>query len=372
MNDELRLLQDAARRFFSAEFLPHVERWDQEGCVERDAWRKAGEAGLLCAAVPEQYGGAGGNYAHEGVILEAAAELGVYFGNSVHSPIVAPYLLHYGTEEQKKRWLPKMVRGELVAGICMSEPGTGSDLQAVSTTAIRDGDEYVLNGQKTFVTNGQTAELLVVVCKTNPSLGGRGISLLVVETEGADGFARGRNLVKLGQKAADTSELFFDNVRVPVANRLGEEGQGFVMLMEQLPQERLSIAQIGLVSMERALSLTSSYVRERKAFGGTLHDLQNTRMVLAECATETHIARVFVDDCIARHLRGELDANTGAMVKWWVTEKENAVIDRCLQLHGGYGYMMEYPIAKMFADSRVQKIYGGSNEVMKELIGRSV
>ena len=372
MDDELLLLQEAARKFFTAEFVPHIERWDREGCVERDAWRRAGQAGFLCASMPEEYGGGGGSYAHESVLIEVIAELGVYFGNSVHSPIVAPYLLHYGTEEQKQRWLPKMASGELVAGVCMSEPGTGSDLQAVATTAIRDGDEYILNGQKTFVTNGQSAELLVVVCKTDPSLGGRGISLLVVETEEVEGFSRGRNLVKLGQKAADTSELFFDNVRVPVANLLGEEGRGFVMLMEQLPQERLGIAQGGLVAMERALRFTSQYVRERKAFGGTLHDLQNTRMVLAECATEAHIARVFVDDCVMRHLRGELDANTAAMAKWWVTEKENAVIDRCLQLHGGYGYMMEYPIAKMFADSRVQKIYGGSNEVMKELIGRAV
>ncbi|MFM1895919.1 MAG: hypothetical protein RLZZ385_993 [Pseudomonadota bacterium] len=376
MNEELLLLRDSVRRFCEREFVPLMPKWEKQGIVDRDAWLKAGEAGILCASIPEQYGGGGGNFKHEMVIAEEMGRAGVVgFGNSVHSGIVAPYILHYGTEAQKAKWLPQMASGAMVGAIAMTEPGTGSDLQAVATTAIRDGDHYVINGQKTFLTNGQTANLICVVVKTNPAESARGISLVMVESDAVEGrgFSRGRNLEKLGMKAQDTSEIFFQDVRVPTENLLGsEEGRGFVQLMEQLPQERLIIAAGACVMMERALKITSDYVKQRKAFGKRILDFQNTQFRLAERYTEARLARVFVDDCAMKLAEGKLDATTAAMAKWWTTQKECEIIDECLQFFGGYGYMLEYPIARMFADSRIQKIYGGSNEIMKLLIAREI
>ncbi|MDE4303908.1 acyl-CoA dehydrogenase family protein [Phaeobacter gallaeciensis] len=375
MTDELAMLQDSCRSFFTAEMAPHEERWQKQGHIDREFWNKAGEFGLLCASVPEEYGGMGGDFRHEAVItteqFRAAGFSG--FGNSVHSQICAGYILDYGTEDQKQRWLPKMASGEMVCAIAMTEPGTGSDLQNIKTNALRDGNDYVLNGSKTFITNGQQADLIIVVCKTDTTQGAKGISLLVVETEGAEGFARGRNLEKLGLKSQDTSELFFDEVRVPPENLLGGvEGQGFYQLMKALPQERLVIALGAAAVIEKALEDTIAYTSERRAFGQALIEMQNTRFKLAEAKTIAHIARVFLDDCVAKHLRGELDAATASMAKWWVTQMQCDVVDECLQLHGGYGYMLEYPIANMYADARVQKIYGGSNEIMKELIARTL
>ena len=374
LDEELRMLQDAARKFFTKEFLPLNEQWIKQGKVDRDAWNKAGEAGLLCADIPLAYGGGGGDYRHETVVMEQMLGVGISgFGNQVHSTIVAPYILHYGSEEQKQRWLPKMATGELVGAIAMTEPNTGSDLQSVRTTAIRDGDDYVINGSKTYITNGQMADLVIVVAKTDPDLGAKGISLIVVETADSPGFERGRNLKKLGQKSADTSELFFADCRVPLTNRLGEdEGKGFVQLMQQLPQERLSIAQAAVVQAEHAIEITLEFVKERKAFGQRVLDFQNTKFKLAECKTEAFIGRTFVDQCLARHLNKELDAATASMAKYWCTQKQCEIIDECLQLHGGAGYMDEYEISRMYADARVQKIYGGTNEIMKELIGRTL
>ena len=374
LDEELRMLQDAAGKFFTREFLPLNEQWIKQGKVDRDAWNKAGEAGLLCTDVPVAYGGGGGDYRHETVVMEEMLGVGITgFGNQVHSTIVAPYILHYGNEEQKQRWLPKMATGELVGAIAMTEPNTGSDLQSVRTTALRDGDDYVINGSKTYITNGQLADLVIVVAKTDPALGAKGISLIVVETANNPGFERGRNLKKLGQKSADTSELFFADCRVPLANRLGDdEGTGFVQLMQQLPQERLSIAQAAVVQAEHAIEITLEFVKERKAFGQRVLDFQNTRFKLAECKTEAFIGRTFVDQCLARHLNKELDAATASMAKYWCTQKQCEIIDECLQLHGGAGYMDEYEISRMYADARVQKIYGGTNEIMKELIGRTL
>ncbi|MEM1230966.1 MAG: acyl-CoA dehydrogenase family protein [Pseudomonadota bacterium] len=373
LNEELVLLQDAARRFFETEFAPHNERWIEQGQVDRDAWQKAGAAGLLCAEIPTAYGGGGGSYLHDTVVMEEMHRAGVGgWGNQVHSSIVAPYFLHYGTEDQKQRWLPKMATGEMVGAIAMTEPNTGSDLQAVRTTAIKDGDEYVINGAKTYITNGQHCDLVIVVAKTDPSQGGKGISLIVVETQDQPGFQRGRNLKKLGQKSADTSELFFDDCRVPIANRLGDEGQGFVQLMTQLPQERLNIAQAAVIAMERALTITLDFVKERKAFGQRVLDFQNSKFRLAEAKTEALIARTFVDQCLVTHMDGKLDAATASMAKYWTTDKQCEIVDTCLQLHGGAGYMDEYEISRMYADARVQKIYGGTNEIMKELIGRTL
>ena len=374
LDDELRILQDAAGKFFAQEFAPLNDKWVEQGKVDRDAWLKAGHAGLLCAEMPAEYGGGGGDYRHETVIMEEQLATGVTgFGNQVHSAIVAPYILNYGSEEQKQRWLPKMASGEMVGAIAMTEPNTGSDLQAVRTTALRDGDDYVINGSKTYITNGQHADLVIVVAKTDPSLGGKGISLIVVETENSPGFERGRNLKKMGLKAADTSELFFADCRAPVSNRLGdEEGRGFVQLMQQLPQERLNIAQAAVVAMERAIEITVEFVKERKAFGQRVLDFQNTKFKLAECKTEALIARTFVDQCVLKLLNKELDASTASMAKYWCTQKQCEIIDECLQLHGGAGYMDEYEISRMYADARVQKIYGGTNEIMKELIGRTL
>ena len=377
MDEELSLMRDAVGKFFQREFLPKTEQWEKQGFVDREAWYKAGQAGILCASIPEQYGGGGGTFKHEMVLVEEMSYNNISgFGNSVHSGIVAHYVLGYGTEEQRERWLPKMASGEIVAAIAMTEPGTGSDLQSIQTSAIKEGNHYRLTGNKTFITNGGSANLICVVAKTDPSGGGKGISLIMVETEtceGSGGFTRGKNLNKLGLKSQDTAELFFDDVIVPSENLLGaNEGRGFVQLMGQLPQERIIIAAGACAAMEKALRLTSEYVKERKAFGKKILDFQNTQFKLAERYTEARVARIFVDDCAVKLSEGKLDDTSASMAKWWTTQKQCEIIDECLQFFGGYGYMMEYPIAKMYADSRIQKIYGGSNEIMKMLIARAI
>jgi acyl-CoA dehydrogenase len=342
--------------------------------MDRAVWSKLGAAGLLCAAMPEEYGGAGGTFAHETVINREFALAGLdAIGAPLHSGIVAPYICRYGTPEQKARWLPKLAAGELIGAIAMSEPGTGSDLQGVRTTAKKSGNGYVLNGSKTFITNGQLANLILVVARTDPQAGSKGISLMMVETDDAPGFRRGRKLKKLGLDWADTSELFFEDVSLPTENLLGtEEGQGFAQLMRDLPQERLIVATAAVGMMERALGLTIDYVKERKAFGKAIIDFQNTRFTLAECKSEATIGKVFHDHCVERHLVGGLDTVTASMAKYWLTDLQCSIVDRCLQLFGGYGYMDEYPISRMYRDARVQRIYAGTNEIMKVLIARSL
>jgi long-chain-acyl-CoA dehydrogenase len=373
ITDEHRMLQDAVKRYIADKWVPRAAEFREAGRFGPEVWREAGANGLLCASTPEEFGGGGGDFGHEAVILleQARANLSGW-GGGLHSAIVAPYILHYGTAEQKQRWLPKMCTGEFITAIAMTEPGTGSDLQAIRTTARRDGDDYVVNGAKTFITNGQNANLVIVVCKTSAEAGAKGTSLLMVETD-RPGFRRGRQLDKVGMKAQDTSELFFDDVRVPVANLIGaREGQGFFQLMEQLPQERLIIAVSGIGAMERALDETLRYTKERKAFGKSLWDFQNTRFKLAEVQATVLAARAFVDACMVAHLEGELDAARAALAKAWVSEQQCKVMDECLQLFGGYGYMMEYPIAELYVDARVQRIYGGTNEIMRELASRSM
>lgn len=374
ITEDLSMFQDAIRKFIERELVPHEERWWKQQHVDRETWRKAGEIGMLCASIPEEYGGGGGSFAHEAIIAyEQSRALASSLGTNVHSAIVAHYILRYGTETQKQRWLPKMATGEMVGAIAMSEPGAGSDLKSVKTRAVRDGDHYVINGSKTFISNGLLADLICVVVKTAPDKGAKGVSIVVAETAGLEGFRRGRVLEKIGQKGQDTAELFFDNVRVPCDNLLGdEEGRGFYQLMQQLPQERMIIAVGALGAMERALDETVAYVRDRQVFGTSLIELQNTRFKLAECKTHATIARAFVDDCMAKVLRGDLTPETAAMAKWWCTQKSCEIIDECLQLHGGYGYMAEYPIARLYVNARVGKIYGGSNEIMKELIARTL
>jgi acyl-CoA dehydrogenase len=374
MSEDVVLLEETARRFIANEYAPHLEKWHEDHFYPREVWTKAGGAGLLCASMPEDYGGAGGSFAHEAVIDRQFALAGFdTFGATLHSGIVAPYILHYGTEEQKKRWLPKLATGELVGAIAMSEPGTGSDLQGVRTTALRSGNGYVLNGSKTFITNGQHANLIIVVAKTDPKQGAKGVSLMVVETDDASGFRRGRKLKKLGLDSADTSELFFEEVALPAESLLGtEEGQGFYQLMKELPQERLIVSVNAVAMMERALALTIDYVKQRDAFGKKVIDFQNTQFVLAECKSEATVARVFLDHCIERHVKGELDTVTASMAKYWHSDLVGKIIDRCLQLFGGYGYMDEYPISRMYRDARVMRIYAGTNEIMKLLIARSL
>lgn len=372
LSEEDRMVYDNALKFFERECVPHNARWAEQGVIDREAWEKAGEAGLLCATMPPEYGGSGLNFRASVMLMEAQIEAGTSGpGFSLHSDIVAPYIYAYGTEEQKQRWLPRLATGELIGAIAMTEPGAGSDLQGVRTTAKKDGNQYVVNGQKTFITNGQLANLIIVVAKTDPSKGAHGTSLVIVETDEAEGFRRGRNLDKVGMAAQDTSELFFDEVRVPTTNLLGsEEGQGFIQLMQQLPAERLQIAVTAIKTAEKAIELTIKYTKERQAFGKPVFSFQNTRFKLAEAATEARIARVFVDHCIELLVEDKLDVQTAAMAKWWCSELQCKIVDECLQLHGGYGYMMEYPIAQMFVNGRIQKIYGGTNEIMKELISR--
>ncbi len=373
--EDIRMFEDSVARFFEQTAPPErVEKWRKDKIVERAMWEEAAQAGLLGLSTPEEYGGMGGDYRHEVILMEQIGLKGVDgFGASLHNAIVMPYIIHYGTEEQKKRWLPRMSSGELISAIAMTEPGAGSDLQGVKTTAKKSGNGYVINGSKTFITNGQMANLICIVAKTDPTQGAKGISLVMLETDGAEGFERGRNLNKLGQPAQDTSELFFNDVKVPADNLLGaEEGKGFYQLMSQLPQERLNIAVQGIATIERALELTIQYVKGRKAFGKAILDFQNTQFELAECKTEATVARVFVNHCIGAHLQGKLDAATASMAKYWVSDLEGKIIDRCLQLYGGYGFMDEFPISRMYRDSRIQRIYGGANEIMKILIARTL
>jgi acyl-CoA dehydrogenase len=373
-SDDLSMLEDAARGFFADAFVPHVEAWTEAGIMPRAKWNEAGAAGLNCASVPEDYGGAGGTFAHEAVIAREMALAGLdSWGWPIHSPIVAPYILAYGTEEQKRAYLPKMASGEMVGALAMTEPGAGSDLQAIRTRAAKAGNGWVVNGSKTFITNGQHADLVVLAAKTDPAAGAKGVSLFLVDVANAPGFRRGEKLKKLGMDWADTSELFFDDMKLPADALLGAvEGQGFVQMMEKLPQERLTVA-IGAIGMiERALDLTIAYVKERKAFGKRVIDFQNTQFELAEMKTEATIAKVFVDHCVGRLIEGTLDTTTASMAKYRVSDLQCEIVDRCLQLFGGYGYMDEYPISRMFRDARVQRIYAGTNEVMKVLIARSL
>ena len=371
--EDINIFREAVHGFYEREMAPHSEEFRKNKKVDRKYWNMAGEMGLLNCAIPEEYGGGGGDYRHEMIIMEELVKANVDgFGLSLHNAIVAPYILHYGTEEQKQKWLPRMASGELVGAIAMSEPGTGSDLQNVKTNAKKDGNGWVINGSKTFITNGGTANLIVVVADTGGE-GKHAKSLFVIETDDLEGFRRGRILDKVGMDAQDTAELFFDNMKVPADSLLGPEpGHGFVQLMKELPQERLNIAVQGVAQMEAALEMTIEYCKERKAFGKSILEFQNTQFELAECKTITQVAKTFTYDCAAKHLRGELDTVTASMAKYWVTDKECEVIDRCLQLHGGYGFMNEYRIGRMYRDSRVQKIYGGTNEIMKMVIARSL
>jgi acyl-CoA dehydrogenase len=372
MDDDLRMLREAISRFVETEFMPLDEKWRKQHRVDKEAWRKIGAAGFLLLDIPAEYGGGGGDFRHEALLYEETNRRGLSgFGQSVHS-IAAHYVLNYGTEEQKQRWLPRMARGELIGAIGMTEPGAGSDLKGIRTRAVRDGDHYLVNGSKIFITNGGSAELLMLVVRTDPKDRGRGLSILMVETTGLQGYRVGRVLDKMGQQAQDTAELFFEDVRVPVDCLLRQEGKGMHMMMGDLPYERLLIALGGVAAMEGALEETIKYVNERQIFGQAVSAFQNTKFKLAEAATHTRVARVFVDRCIEQLLKGELDTETAAMAKWWVTDLQQKVIDECQQLFGGYGYMNEYRICRMFADSRVQRIYGGTNEVMKELISRSL
>ncbi|WP_315834295.1 acyl-CoA dehydrogenase family protein [Bradyrhizobium prioriisuperbiae] len=374
MTEELDAFRDQFRKFLARDLAPHAEQWRKQKVVDRSAWRALGEMGALLPSVPEAYGGLGASFATDAAVFEDLESVVPELNNgvTVSSGIVAHYILNYGSEEQKLRWLPGMARGDLIGAIAMTEPGTGSDLQGVRTTARKQGNTYVINGQKTFITNGQTADLIIVVARTGGP-GAKGLSLIVLETKENDGFRRGRNLDKIGLAAADTSELFFEDAVAPPENLLGaEEGQGFVQLMQQLPQERLIIAIGAVAAMERAVKLTVDYTRERQAFGKPILEFQNTAFILAERKTEAMIARVFVDFCIERLIAGDLDAVTASMAKWWTTQKQVETVDDCLQLHGGYGYMQEYPIGRMFVDARIQKIYGGTNEIMKMLIARSL
>lgn len=364
--------RDALGRFVDNEISPHHAGWEEQGYVDREIWERAGANGFLCPSMPEQYGGAGADKLYSVIVMEELARVnatGIGFG--LHSEIVAPYILHYGTEDQKSRYLPRMARGEMIGAIAMSEPAAGSDLQGIKTTAQRDGDTLVLNGSKTFITNGWHADLVIVVAKTNPAAGAKGTSLVLVEA-GTPGFSKGKRLRKLGLKAQDTSELFFDGVRVPAANILGKENEGFVYLMQELPWERLQIAVTAVASAQAAIGWTLDYVRERRAFGTAIAQFQNTRFRLAELQTEVQIARVFVDRCLQALMADELDTATASMAKYWCSDLQCKVMDECLQLHGGYGYMLEYPIARAYADARVQRIYGGTNEIMKEVIARSM
>ena len=367
-----RAFRDTVKRFITNEISPHHSQWEREGQVPRALWRRAGELGLLCMTMPEQYGGAGVDFGYSAIVVEEMARAGVtgplFY---LHSDIIAPYLLHYGSEAQKQKWLPPMARGEVITAIGMTEPSAGSDLAAIRTRADRDGDQWRINGQKIFISNGQIADLILLAAKTDPARGAHGASLLLVEGDRA-GFGRGRRLEKSGMHAQDTSELFFSDVRVPVENLLGEEGAGFRYMMNELPQERLLVSITAVNAMEAAVSWTREYVAERQAFGASLSEKQTVRHRLVEAHANTLAARSFLNDCIKRHLAGELDTATASAAKFWTTEMQFSVIDNCVQLFGGYGYMREYPIARAWADARVQRIYGGTTEIMKEIVARSL
>jgi len=373
LDGELALFRDAVRRFVENEIVPNDARWREQHHVDRELWNRAGEVGLLCTDIPAEYGGVGGDARHEAVVGEEMGRHGISsFGHTVHS-ILAHYVLNYGSEPQKRDWLPRMASGELVGAIAMTEPGAGSDLQNIKTRAVRDGDHYLINGSKTFISNGLHAGLVGVVAKTDPGKGSKGISIIMVEPKDLPGYRVGRLLDKIGQNGWDTAELFFDDCRVPAANLLGPtEGQGFVQLMRDLPYERALLALGGVAAMEYALALTVEYTRQRKAFGQPLLEMQNTRFSLAEVKTQVHVARVLIDDCIVKLSQGTLDTVTASMAKLWCTEAQGRVMDACLQLFGGYGYMREYPIAHLFVDARVQRIYGGASEIMKEIVARSL
>lgn len=370
--EEHRIFRQAVRTFFERELAPNIEKWEKNGIVDREFWQKSGEAGLLCPAMPESYGGPGGDFIYHAVVAEELAYQGCSGpGFGVHSDICPFYILHYGSEEQKQKWLPKMVSGEVVAAIAMSEPAAGSDLQGIKTTAQRDGNHYVINGSKTFITNGQHADIIITVVKTDPNKGAHGISLVIIEAD-RDGFSRGRNLDKMGQKSADTSELFFDNVRIPITNCLGEENKGFQYLMRELPQERLTISLSAMGAAQKAYDITLAYVKERQAFGKPIAEFQNTRFKLAEMKTNLTVGWAMVHECLNELAADQLTVEKAAMAKLWTTEMQCQLIDDCVQLHGGYGYMSEYEISRLYVDSRVQRIYGGTSEIMKELISRSL
>jgi len=375
MDDELQSVAELARAFFENEVVPHAEKFAKQGHPDRDRYVRAGELGLLCMSIPEQYGGGGGTLAHDAVLFTEQVRTGDHSMHlGVHSTIVPHYLLAYASETNKQAWLPRLASGEWIGAIAMTEPGAGTDLQAMSTRAVRDGDDYLITGSKTFISNGLNCDLVIVAAKTDPSQGARGVSLFGVEvSDELKGFSRGRTIQKVGQKGQDTLELFFDEVRVPASNLLGDaEGHGFAQLMNQLAFERLICGISAVASMEKAVDITVAYTKARVLFGKPLFEQQNTRFELAECATIARVARTFIDDAILAHLRGDLDSTTAAMVKYWTTDQQCAVIDRCLQLHGGYGYTLEYPIGQMYADARIQRIYAGANEVMKELVARSL
>ncbi|MEL7708669.1 acyl-CoA dehydrogenase family protein [Citromicrobium bathyomarinum] len=373
--EEIAVFADAVGKFYE-KHAPEsrVLKWRDDGQVDREFWREAGEAGLLGASVPEEYGGHGGDFRHEMVVIDQQGRHNVEgFAASLHNTIILPYLVRHGTEEQKKKYLPRLVSGDLVSAIAMTEPGVGSDLQSITTTALKDGNGYKINGAKTYISNGQIADFIIVVAKTDPNERAKGISLMLLETDGAEGFQRGKKLDKIGLDSQDTSELFFDDVFVPAENVLGgEEGKGFYQLMGELPQERLIIAMGAMSTIERALEETIAFTKERKAFGKTIWDFQNTQFTLADLKARATAAKVFVNHCIAQHLEGKLDVPTACMAKLWLTELQGEVVDKCLQLHGGSGYINDYPIARMFRDSRVSRIFGGSNEIMKMVIARGM
>jgi acyl-CoA dehydrogenase len=373
MDEELAAFRDTVARFVESEMVPNDARWRAQHHVDRETWRQMGQTGLLCLDIPEQYGGVGGDFRHEAVVYEELCRRGISgFANGVHS-ICAHYVLNHGTEAQKLRWLPRLATGELIGAIAMTEPSAGSDLRGIRTRAVREGNVYRINGSKIFITNGSLATLLMLVTRTDPEAGKGGMSLIMVETEGLAGYRVGRVLDKMGMQAQDTAELFFDDVRVPVDCLLGgEEGKGMHQMMADLPYERLIVALAGVAAMEGGLEATIAYTKARKAFGQAIAEFQNTKFKLAELASLVRIARVFIDDCIEKRLKGTLDTETAAMAKWWITDTQQKVLDECVQLHGGYGYMNEYLVCRMFADSRVQRIYGGTNEIMKELISRTL
>ena len=370
--EDHEIFRRSMHKFLAEELAPRHDKWEEQGYVDRDAWERAGELGFLCTSMPEEYGGSGADRLYSMILFEEVQKLNLTgLGFGLHNEIVAPYIFRYGSDEQKKKYLPKMASGEMIGAIAMSEPGTGSDLQAVKTTALKDGNELVVNGQKTFITNGWNADVVIVVAKTDPSKGAKGTSLVMLE-RGDEGFDKGRRLKKLGLKAQDTSELFFDNVRIPADRILGEEGKGFAYLMQELAWERLQVAISAAQAIETALDLTVEYCKERHAFGQPLLEFQNTRFKLAEVKTTARVARAFVDECMEKLLREELDAETASMAKWWTSDMQTKMIDECLQLFGGYGFMTEYPISRMYADARVQRIYAGTNEIMKEIIARGL